>query len=80
MRSRGWDSSHVMRKELASLVPVFDPRPGRHIISALKELDIPAPGAEQADKQNVVHTGPKLKLTLKVSTGRSGLFDGSPVY
>lgn len=75
MRSRGWDSSHVMRKELASLVPVFDPRPGRHIISALKELDIPAPGAEQADKQNVVHTGPKLKLTLKCNNAEVALED-----
>ena len=71
LRRRRWDSSHVLRKELSSLVPVFDPRPGRNIISALKEFNIPAPGAEQAEKQSLLATGPKLKMVLKVRTGRT---------
>lgn len=64
---RRWDNSHILRKQLAFLVPAFDPRPGKSFIPALQELKVPAPGSEQPVKHVIPSSSQTvLKLTLKV--------------
>ncbi|GAB6021555.1 hypothetical protein CHUAL_004153 [Chamberlinius hualienensis] len=63
------ESCRTTTLQFAALIPAFDPRPGRTNVNQTTDLEIPAPGLEQAaeteDSDAIVL--PKLILTLRGS-------------
>ncbi|XP_078675972.1 E3 ubiquitin-protein ligase HECTD1-like isoform X4 [Branchiostoma floridae x Branchiostoma belcheri] len=67
-RRRTWDDEFVLKRQFSSLVPAFDPRPGRTNVQQTQDLEIPAPGSDPEvatpEQEETVPT-PQLVLTLK---------------
>ena len=39
-----WNEDYVLKRQFASLIPNFDPRPGRNNVSQTMEVDVECPG------------------------------------
>uniref|UniRef100_A0A2P2I0N7 E3 ubiquitin-protein ligase n=2 Tax=Hirondellea gigas TaxID=1518452 RepID=A0A2P2I0N7_9CRUS len=67
-KRRGWDDDYVIKRAFPSLIPAFDPRPGRTNINQTQDLEIPAPGTPPVvDPGSTPEplSGPRLSLVLR---------------
>jgi len=64
-----WDDNYVLKAKFVSLIPAFDPRPGRTNVHQISNLEIASPleneNDECPDNLNIVNKEISLKLTLR---------------
>jgi len=64
-----WDDNYVLKAKFISLIPAFDPRPGRTNVHHIANLEvIPPPENENdecPDNLNIINKEISLKLTLR---------------
>lgn len=67
---RVWENDYIIKRRLNSLIPPFDPRPGRMNLQQTVDLTVPPPGTPEAelrrdkDKTSTPH-GTKIKLFIR---------------
>ena len=74
---RSWEDDYVLKQAFSSLVPAFDPRPGRTNVPQIQDFDVPPPGSDvvQGGVASLPTPSPqavKLALTIKVGVAAMG--------
>ena len=76
-RKKAWDDELILKRQFSSMVPAFDPRPGRTNVNQIQDFEIPPPGSELPSSsaapwpQPNVEGAPRLHLTIKNFPGQN---------